>query len=368
MSRAEGETLRVRQGVKPHGPSGSALRKAIPVLVVAVVVSMSFRALPTAANADEASSQNQATSKVESQVATCTKPSTETSPVILSAAISEAENTLTLACTGYTAGAAVPSTLTDGTVCASTPANTLASCEESVKQKKEPATVKVKDLLGSETNIVWAPAEANGKKTYSLEIGKKDFPYLDKTFLVGCMENSTKNFECRVNVTVKARASTVSGQVATCAYGESSNPSVLEITMTQEKNSFALVCGNDGTSVPGESTFNTEFCPGSDVTKCQTTVAYGSILPAFTSEWWTTGAEGGQHVLTIPPENFPEKEQFFLVGCVPAAKAESKSQTSACNVKVTVRPKQNGSGAFEISYATISFYVAVSLGAFSSLV
>lgn len=281
----------------------------------------------------------EASTTVDNQVVSCPAPA-KAGPPPVSVTISEAKNTLTLACNGAEV-AAVPSTLNKGTVCVSAPEKTLKTCKAANAGPNDTTTVS--QLLGSESEIVWLAKEKSASASYGLKIEKKDFPYLDKTFFVGCMKETPDNFQCQVNVTVKARASSVDSQVATCSYGESSNPSALEVTMTPEKNTFTLVCGKEGTSVPEE--FKTDFCPGDDVGECRTPSPYGSILPGFASEWWSTSTDGSQHTLTIPAEHFPAKEQSFLVGCVPRKETATKSQTPTCSVKVTVRPKQHTSNA-----------------------
>ncbi|PHJ23735.1 srs domain-containing protein [Cystoisospora suis] len=347
MSLANGCPLQPRQHPGRQNSLRRILRKTISVVLLSFLAStQQNQALEDAVDTIPTAPGTSTT--VESQVATCPEPSKKTGPEPVSVTISEAKNTLTLACNGAEVSA-VPSTLEQGTVCVSGQGKTLKACKENSGSKE---TTTVSQLLGSESQIVWVPKQKNPSASYDLTIEKKDFPYADKSFFVGCTKNSADDFACQVNVTVEARASTVSGQVATCSYGESSNPSALQIKMTQEKNFFTLVCGKDGTSVPAQ--FKAEFCPGDDVGECRTTSTYGSILPGFASEWWTSSTDGTQHTLTIPEQHYPTKEQTFLVGCVARTETGTKSQTPACSVKVTLTPKQPDSNA---AHAAAGLYI-----------
>ncbi|PHJ23732.1 srs domain-containing protein [Cystoisospora suis] len=357
MSHAEGLTLRRYPGGKIA--FGSSFQKMGPVFLVALFAYVSCQIGEAVADPGSSAGGEPAKNSVlENQVATCTAPTQRAvTPEILSASISEAANTLTLNCSGGEENVAVPSTLVKGTVCAPVTDNTVETCEAAVNAKEQSKTIEVKQLLGTQENIVWT-STGTSSKSYKLTIGKGFFPYVDKKFFVGCKKST--QFACRVDVTVMARASAVSGNVATCAYGEASNASALEVRMTPEKNTFTLVCGTEGSSRPEESKFKSEFCAGTDVVDCSTTSTYGSILPGFRSEWWTPAAQGGPEVLTIPPENFPEKEQTFLVGCIPRASTDSKTKTTgACKVKVTVAAKQGTSSSVQTSYVSVGFYVAV---------
>lgn len=339
----------------------------VPVLVAVVTLGAQIcKAL--ASGGTSVLEESERSSAVENQVAKCKAPGGEAAAVRLSASISEAQNTLTLACSGDSGAVVVPGNLTNGAVCVSEAEReaALAACEAAARAEARTEAkveaIKVSQLLETEKEILWTMAE-QGTTGYRLTIGEEDFPSKDKKFFVGCKSASPPS-ECLVQVTVKAKASVVVGQVATCAYGESSNALPLDVTVTQARNTFTLVCGAGGTSRPEPTRIKTEFCVGNDVSECETTSAYGSILPGFKSEWWSAEPKGNQHVLKIPPENFPAKEQSFLVGCVASTETEAKSKSSACSVKVTVRPNDGGSSA---AGTAVAFYIAVLAGTSFSL-
>ncbi|PHJ23731.1 srs domain-containing protein [Cystoisospora suis] len=342
-----------------------AFVKAILVLAVTGLASVGPQGSQAAEKARKSEKEEPAkSSRVDNQVATCTKPADSSpEPATLSAAISQVQNTLTLTCVEYTPGGAVPKNLTEGTVCVSGADKTLENCG---RQDSDPAkTIEISKLLGSKEKIVWAAKEKEAAASYSLTLRNEDFPYVDKTFFVGCKKDG-QGAECQLNVTVKARTSAVSGQTATCAYGVSSNPSTLEVTMTQEENTFTLVCGTGGTTVPGKLYFQTEFCEGDDVTSCSETSTYRSFLPEFESSWWSIDVQENRHVLKIPPESFPAKEHTFLVGCTLPTEKPVGSHFAACNVKVTVRAKPPASTATRLSYASLGWCTVLLSGSLFS--
>ncbi|PFH37046.1 SAG-related sequence [Besnoitia besnoiti] len=257
-------------------------------------------------------------------------------PVTLS---SEALTT-TLYCNGA-GNTKVPSGATE--VCAPQ-LETLATCTSGTKST-------LQTLLGTSYSIEWKkmdpPPEDQGE-AWMLKLSDPDLPFKDAKFFVGCQNSSRAPAECKVDITVKARRSSVADNAVSCAYGSDSNPNALNVEITQEKNTLTLTCGEDGVIKP--ATDEGHYCEDEKLEKCEK--SFQDILPKFDNQWWTKkGQPPAAMKLTIPREDFPSEEQKFYIGCSPkstdvepkasvlegdGAQAPSTGPTT-CRVLVTVK-------------------------------
>ncbi|PFH37043.1 SAG-related sequence [Besnoitia besnoiti] len=222
-------------------------------------------------------------------------------------ALSEGQLSTTFQC--GKADRAVPELLTE--VCKPSKEGTIDACDE------KPTSLT--DILQTTTTVAWVkmetPTEGKGE-TRTLNLTKQDLPFTDKSFAVGCKTTSQPTVACQVDVTVKARASSVDKNVVTCAYGAESNPRALEAEMTEENNTLTIKCGKDGNIKP--ATEGGHYCEDEKLSQCEK--SYKDILPSFDSSWWTKEGDAPATetlTLTIPKEEFPAEEQKFYVGCSP---------------------------------------------------
>ncbi|CBZ50536.1 srs domain-containing protein [Neospora caninum Liverpool] len=299
--------------------------------------------------------------EITGQVATCrlqpAKGKGDVAAATAALTLSKENLSVTLQCSGNK-NAAVPEELEQ--VCkATTTAAKVAECKTNSPKEKQ---ITLKTLLGTTRSIQWEKTNNsdNQGERRTLTLQESDLPLTDKAFFVGCDENNQERVqgqtECKVNVNVKARASSVGdGNVVTCAYGKDSNPKPLEVEMSTENNALTIDCGSEGSLYPTTES-HTEYCDprNKDVQNC--TNKFVDILPTFVTSWWTTGPTDNSDKLTIPETDFPETDQQFRLTCVPnestappAAKAvvvgkgddESPEQagasTSNCSVIVTVK-------------------------------
>ncbi|KFG43862.1 SAG-related sequence SRS16E, partial [Toxoplasma gondii p89] len=114
-------------------------------------------------------------------------------------------------------------------VCSAAPNAKVADCKGAGTNKQ----ITLKSLLGASGDIQWEKkivSTDNKGEVMTLKIKESELPLFDKAFFVGCEENkasarTSQATECKVNVSVKARASFVGeNNVVTCAYGKDSNP------------------------------------------------------------------------------------------------------------------------------------------------
>ncbi|PFH36523.1 hypothetical protein BESB_047150 [Besnoitia besnoiti] len=195
-------------------------------------------------------------------------------------------------------------------------------------------------LSGDVSKVAWEQEPETQKMV--LHIPKDVFPHAKKKFMVGCAE--TTDSQCKMTVTLKAKATETKGQTVTCAYGFDSNKTTQNIMLTPEQRLFTLVCGADGEALPLE--YAKTYCPVVNTTneaqeKCDG--KYPSILPSYEEGWWKTG-DGNSVSLEVPDGDFPEKEARILVGCrlknskgpVLVKSTASPQEPSVCTVEVTI--------------------------------
>ncbi|PFH37758.1 SAG-related sequence [Besnoitia besnoiti] len=193
-----------------------------------------------------------------------------------------------------------------------------SSSTETLKQ------VELQLLLGSDTPIQVSHSmpSRTTQKTWKVELKRPQLPRSDKAFFVGCVnDQSDTTSNCKLTVNVEARKSAVNNNVATCAYGQKSNPQPLKVEMTGEANTVTIDCGDDGTFAPGS--YMTEYCvdDGKSLRECEKK-AYADVFPGFEQSWWKAEESTKQApTLTIPASGFPSEDQQLLLGCVPTRKA-----------------------------------------------
>ncbi|PFH37037.1 SAG-related sequence [Besnoitia besnoiti] len=241
-------------------------------------------------------------------------------------------------------------------VCDSSKDETLTTCKTKGRN--------LKDVLQTSNNAKWTkegPQSKSSGEKRTLQLEDSDLPFTDTYFFVGC-QNSSSNKDCQVDITVKARSSSVAESVVTCAYGSDSNRSTLTVEMTQEKNTLTLACGKAGSITP--ESYNANYCEDDTLKPCKK--SYRDILPKFEDTWWTKETkEGSPVVLTIPKEGFPESDQEFYIGCTPrptggdetTSRAEEGAESptdkapTPCKVHVTVKAAGAASAAPSIARA-----------------
>ncbi|PFH32475.1 SAG-related sequence [Besnoitia besnoiti] len=209
-------------------------------------------------------------------------------------------------------------------------------------------------LHGNPKDMEWKTESKAGEGSPKvLTIPQTSFPYDDEFFVVGCSSHSRDtSSKCQVNVTVAARKTTKHEQTVTCAYGQASNQSHQQITITPSHNAFTLTCGDQGEVLPtlhtqtyciiGEKTDAEAKCSGS----------YADVLPGYEETWWKAGNSKNSFTLTIPTDKFPKESATIMVGCGKAKTStseriepESALSPSVCSVDVTIE----GSGVASAS-------------------
>ncbi|PFH37034.1 SAG-related sequence [Besnoitia besnoiti] len=274
----------------------------------------------------------------------------------LSVTLSKDQLTTTLECGGE-GSTAVPRSMEEGCV---------MGTEATVDTCSSQGTKQLSKLLETSSSVKWTAAQGSGAEfkgeARTLKLKEDDLPYTDKTFFVGCKSKNPPEGTCQVNVTVKARLSTVDNNIVTCAYGADSNPRPLEVEMRDGNNTLTLACGKDGSIVP--TSYVTNYCEDDTLKPCKK--SYRDILPKFEDTWWTKETkEGSPVVLTIPKEGFPESDQEFYIGCTPrptggdetTSRAEEGAESptdkapTPCKVHVTVKAAGAASAAPSIARA-----------------
>ncbi|PFH36180.1 SAG-related sequence [Besnoitia besnoiti] len=299
---------------------------------------------------------------VQKGVATCDLELAE-SPIGVDAqhavvTLSESQLTVALQCKGN-GNNVVPQT--DGTVCTGTNDTPVKTC--AAERNRNVTQVGLKDLLGASTDIKAAKRRLQttpNVEEWSLILEKSQLPRTDESFFVGCKSPADENSDskCKLDVTVKARVSSVEGNVVTCAYGAASNgEEPLTVDMTQENNKLTIDCGDEGSLKPAG--FN-NFCTSDDKDLETCSKQFVEMFPNFQKSWWqTTDAEGSPATLTIPPSDFPSEEKQFLLGCAPTKKVpqgaggraadgqpvSGAGNPSTCKVLVTVKAASSSASA-----------------------
>ncbi|CBZ53657.1 SRS domain-containing protein [Neospora caninum Liverpool] len=299
-------------------------------------------------------------------VTKCTCTSKEVTNKDLTATLSQEKNVLEIGCNKRELKC-VPAELNGKLVCPSTTAE-LKSC----KSGETRTTVQPFDintlLSGTSPKVSWQSCEGNGDGTCTtkqLTIPPANFPFVDHKFMVGCVEAETTD-TMKVTVTLEARPSETEDHIVRCAYGKNSNNAHQTVTLTPEKNSFTLVCGNEGEVLP--TTYETNYCltqEGNDA-GAQCTGAYGGIFPNYEETWWTTTPHTNEYKFTIPEGQFPAEEQKITVGCQKKATAEPGKQrteseekdSSVCSVDVTIVASAASSAALTSGLAVTLVSIA----------
>ncbi|PFH36833.1 SAG-related sequence [Besnoitia besnoiti] len=182
------------------------------------------------------------------------------------------------------------------------------------------------------------------------------------------MNNTRDVTNCKVSVTVEARATDKTGQVIICAYGAKSNLARPSVTLSRSNNAFTLVCGKGGDVIP--TNYEEAYCPpvSTDGKEALDTCAgnYATILPAYKPSWWSNKKEKTSYELSIPGDKFPEEEVTFVVGCRRASGEDAAKGTgssaenpSVCYVDVRIE----GTGKVSASHAPLvtGMFLGVSL-------
>ncbi|KFH11254.1 SAG-related sequence SRS16E [Toxoplasma gondii MAS] len=251
-------------------------------------------------------------------------------------------------------------------VCSAAPNAKVADCKGADTDKQ----VTLKSLLGTSGDIQWEKtivSTDNKGEVMTLKIKESELPLFDKAFFVGCEEDKAQTrtsqaTECKVNVSVKARPSTVGeNNVVTCAYGKDSNPRPLEVELSADNDTLTIDCGTDGSLKPTK--YTEEFCvtDNSQLESC-TTKKFSEILPTFLPSWWVSDSQNGSAKLTIPESGFPEEQQQFRLGCVP----KKTTQSPQANPSVKTE-KEEGAQNTDASTSNCSVIVTVKASNFSSL-
>ncbi|PFH36823.1 SAG-related sequence [Besnoitia besnoiti] len=281
----------------------------------------------------------------------------------LSAVISEQKPALEILCKPDKLTCA-PDGLKDGKVC---PENTttLTDCKDP-RQCIEVGSL----LFPSSTKVSWTESNASAdEKPRMLTIPEGTFPFSDRHFVVGCLDNDKTKTKCIVDVTINARSTVTNGQTVTCSYGKTSNPSHQTIKLTSSQNSFTLVCGEDGEVLP--TLYQKTYCTGDASADAAGICSgnYSTVVPTYQEGWWSKGDEPkpNSFTLTIPRDQFPENDGKIMVGCRKSEKKPlEKSGTpvpagaSVCSVDVTIE----GTGpASSSSLLSTGFSALLALGA-----
>ncbi|PFH37041.1 SAG-related sequence [Besnoitia besnoiti] len=268
-------------------------------------------------------------------------PSEGSDPKRLSVTLSKEHLTTTVECVGAQTQP-VPTAVEDACVATAT----LDLCATSGKKT-------LQAILEAPDKIAWTktdtPVSGQGEGRI-LRLKEADLPFADKHFFVGCETSNPQKKTCKIDITVKARASSVDKNVVTCAYGAESNPRALEAEMTEENNTLTIKCGKDGNIKPAN--YQDRYCEDEKLSPCSR--SYKDILPRFDSSWWTKEGEAPAAetlTLTIPKEEFPAEEQKIYVGCAPSSEGGEekalndkeeepenvRTDPKLCRVLVTVR-------------------------------
>ncbi|KEP67001.1 UNVERIFIED_CONTAM: SAG-related sequence SRS30C [Hammondia hammondi] len=305
---------------------------------------------------------------VEGAVTKCTCTNKTVQKPDVTAIVSEQQNGLQISC-NTTHLKCAPDDLQDNKVCPAT-ITSLYECKQAAV--KTATSIDINSLLNGSPSLQWQNGDSVPDCTSKkLTIPPENFPFVDEKFIVGCVENGTKD-SMKVAVTLQARASVTKEQTVTCAFGVNSNKLHQTVTLSPEKNSFTLVCGTAGQVLPTK--FDENYCVTADKTDAadSCTEAYGGILPNYEKTWWMKSSNANEYTFKIPDGRFPPEEQKITVGCQKIQTSDPENQTSkseekdssVCTVDVTIAP----SAAASASVSTMAVLLLSFVGMVSSTV
>nr|CCA30037.1 SRS domain-containing protein [Neospora caninum Liverpool]CEL71250.1 TPA: SRS domain-containing protein [Neospora caninum Liverpool] len=342
-------------GTMSHFPRRIGFRMGLRVILVFVSAFLLLDSLPFSgcvrALAAEPTDPACATTGAATK---CTCTNDQPSEKDLTATLSQEENVLEIVCKQESQQCA-PEQLNGNLVCPSSTTN-LKDCK-TTKGTDTPFNINTL-LSGSSPTVSWEDCDSDSEcTTKKLTIPPENFPSVDQKFMVGCVKDDDATDTMKVTVTLEARASATEEQTVTCAYGQNSNPTHQTVTLTPEKNSFTLVCGNEGEVLP--TNYKEEYCVSETAKEASgsCTGAYEGIFPGYETTWWaaTTGPKG--YKFTIPDDQFPAEEQKITVGCQKQTAGENEqkrqgngrekeAKSTVCSVDVTIVASAASSAAF----------------------
>ncbi|CBZ53653.1 SRS domain-containing protein [Neospora caninum Liverpool] len=353
-------------GTMSHFPRRIGVRMGLRVILVFVSAFLLLDSLPFSgcvrAVADEPTDP---ACVIAGAVTKCTCTSKEVTNKDLTATLSQEKNVLEIGCKQSDLTCA-PENLDDSAVCPSSTTN-LRDC------KTPPGTdtpFNINTLLsGSSPNVSWQPCtdcdSDSGCTTKKLTIPPENFPIVDQKFMVGCVQPNTKD-TMKVTVTLEARASATEDHIVKCAYGKNSNTAHQTVTLSREKNSFTLVCGDQGDVLP--TNYQEKYCVSESGNEASDscTGSYQGIFPNYETTWWTKTTDRNEYKFTVPDGQFPAEEQKITVGCQKKATCENGKQStktdekdsSVCSVDVTVVASAASSGALTCGMAVLLLSLA----------
>nr|CCA30036.1 SRS domain-containing protein [Neospora caninum Liverpool]CEL71249.1 TPA: SRS domain-containing protein [Neospora caninum Liverpool] len=329
-------------GTMSHFPRRIGVRMGLRVILVFVSAfllldSLSFSGCVRAL----ASEATNPTCHTIGAVTTCTCTSKNVTNKDLTATLSQKKNVLEIACKQKELNCA-PGNLDGSVVCPSGTTN-LKDCK-TTKGTDTPFNINTL-LSGPSPSVSWQSC-ANAISTCTtkkLTIPPENFPFVDHKFMAGCVQPDTKD-TMKVTVTLEARASATEDHIVKCAYGKNSNPAHQTVTLTPEKNSFTLACGDQGDILP--TNYKKEYCVSESGNEASDscTGAYEGIFANYEATWWTKTTGTNEYKFTIPGGQFPQEEQKVTVGCqkkttaepAPQSKEGGEKDSSVCSVDVTI--------------------------------
>ncbi|PFH35272.1 SAG-related sequence [Besnoitia besnoiti] len=226
-------------------------------------------------------------------------------------------------------------------------------------ESEENAKVLLSSLLSGSvaSDTRWTSSD----KTHTLTIPSANFPFVDKSFFVGCEQDS--NF-CLVSVNLSARKSVFQNRVLSCAYGKDSNTLLPGVTLDAIENSVTITCGRDGVMPSKGDVPMIFYCKDPTTNDCTSEEDLTEIIPGFTKDWWKADEDGHGGKLVVPENGFPSEPITILLGCNAksssgvqlATKTETQKITlPTCSVKVTLDAQVTTSSGFKSSFAGITF-------------
>ncbi|PHJ22364.1 srs domain-containing protein [Cystoisospora suis] len=185
-----------------------------------------------------------------------------------------------------------------------------------------------------------------GGSSLILTIPHERFPLVEKYFSIGCKGKESNDFICDVLVTLEPKATMTWDNRVTCAYGKTSNQKRQSVTLTPEKNSVTIDCGEPGVMVPSD---HTEKCYSykKDFSDANL-LDFSEILPGYTKAWWSQETANPHAVtFTIPKDKFPFDQRKFAVGCESPGLVYGNSSVCIVDVRVNAANlgRRNGPGS-----------------------
>ncbi|PFH36811.1 SAG-related sequence [Besnoitia besnoiti] len=231
-----------------------------------------------------------------------------------------------------------PNGLKNSTVCPMTVEN-ISSCKAGAEKDHY---MDLNTLLNGDHKIQWTDDKETKDAATSkiLIVPPEILPYVDGTFAVGCALG--EETQCKVAVTVAARATATTNNKIACAYGKDSNKRRQIIRLSPSQNTFTLDCGEKGALV--QKNYKETYCPVSkeNVAVPSCSEKYKTIFPGYQQGWWTSEADRS-FTLTIPKDMFPANETSLMIQCqqkpqiTEAEKAaKDEPQSRVCSVDVTI--------------------------------